>query len=130
MLKITRTKPKPPKLTWRPNEYGRAPDEPKFDVAVNRAARECGGAEEDEESKRKREAELASTFDQPLAHHGKTEEEMIEERQAEARLRWTGRLQRGLSSLSPKTKTTRSWYVEEAVPPDEDAAAMSEDGSG
>lgn len=42
--------------------------------------------EEDETSKRERDAALASTFDQSLAHHGKTHEEMIEERQDAARL--------------------------------------------
>ena len=43
-------------------------------------------AEEDEQSKREREAALASTFDQALAHNGKTDEELIEERQDEARM--------------------------------------------
>jgi hypothetical protein len=43
-------------------------------------------AEEDEQAKRDREAALASTFDQSLAHHGKTDEELIEERQDEARM--------------------------------------------
>lgn len=42
-------------------------------------------AEEDEDSKRARDAALASTFDPALAHNGKTDEEMIEERQDEAR---------------------------------------------
>lgn len=61
-------------------------DEGQFDVAVETAPKsEVVAAEEDEESKRRRDAELASTFDQTLAHNGKTEEEMIEERQIETR---------------------------------------------
>ncbi|MEQ1817302.1 MAG: hypothetical protein ABL871_01735 [Terricaulis sp.] len=43
-------------------------------------------AEEDEQAKREREATLASTFDDALAHNGKTDEELIEERQDEARM--------------------------------------------
>lgn len=42
--------------------------------------------DEDEEKRRAREAALASTFDPDLAHAGKTDEELIEERQDEARL--------------------------------------------
>jgi len=62
------------------------PEHPKFDVAVEPAPRtEIVAAEEDEESKRARNAALASTFDPALAHNGKTDEEMIEERQDEAR---------------------------------------------
>ena len=63
------------------------PEHPKFDVAVEPAPRtEVVEAEEDEESKRARDAALASTFDPALAHNGKTDEELIEERQDEARL--------------------------------------------
>lgn len=61
------------------------PEHPKFDVAVEPAPRtEVVEAEEDEESKRARDAALASTFDPALAHNGKTDEELIEERQDEA----------------------------------------------
>lgn len=42
-------------------------------------------AEEDDDSKRARDAALASTFDPALAHHGKTDEELIEERQDASR---------------------------------------------
>lgn len=42
-------------------------------------------ATEDEATKRERDAALASTFDPALAHHGKTDEELIEERQDETR---------------------------------------------
>ncbi len=63
------------------------PENAKFDVAVEPAPRkDVVEAEEDEQSKREREAALASTFDQTLAHHGKTDEELIEERQDEARM--------------------------------------------
>jgi hypothetical protein len=63
------------------------PEHAWFEVAVEPAPRaEVVEAEEDEDSKRKRDAALASTFDQSLAHHGKSDEEMIEERQDEARL--------------------------------------------
>lgn len=63
-----------------------APTNEGFDVAVETAPKsDVVAAEEDEESKRRRDAELASTFDQTLAHNGKTEEELIEERQEETR---------------------------------------------
>ncbi len=61
---------------------GAPTDEGKFDVAVETAPKsEVVATEEDEESKRRRDAELASTFDQTLAHDGKSEEDLIEERQ-------------------------------------------------
>ncbi len=41
-------------------------------------------AEEDEESKRQRDAALASTFDPERVHAGKSNEEMIAEREAQA----------------------------------------------
>ncbi|MCX7358569.1 MAG: hypothetical protein NT015_10570 [Alphaproteobacteria bacterium] len=63
------------------------PENAKFDVAVEPAPRhEVVDAEEDEQAKREREAALASTFDQSLAHNGKTDEELIEERQDETRM--------------------------------------------
>lgn len=63
------------------------PENAKFDVAVEPAPRQdVLEAEEDEQAKRDREAALASTFDQSLAHHGKTDEELIEERQDETRM--------------------------------------------
>lgn len=63
------------------------PEHPKFDVAVESAPRtEVLEAEEDAESKRQRDAALASTFDPALAHSGKTDEELIKERQDEARM--------------------------------------------
>ena len=62
------------------------PEHPKFEVAVEPAPRsEVVEAEEDEESKRARDAALASTFDPALAHNGKTDEEIIEERNDETR---------------------------------------------
>lgn len=63
------------------------PENPKFDVDLETAPRkEVLDAEEDEQSKREREAALASTFDDALAHNGKTDEELIEERQDETRM--------------------------------------------
>lgn len=63
------------------------PEHPKFEVAVEPAPRdEVVEAEEDEESKRSRDAALASTFDPALAHNGKTDEELVEERQDETRM--------------------------------------------
>ncbi len=63
------------------------PENAKFDVAVEPAPRrDVLEAEEDDEAKRERDAALASTFDPAFAHHGKTDEELIEERQDEARL--------------------------------------------
>lgn len=63
------------------------PENAQFDVAVEPAPRkEVLDAEEDEQSKREREATLASTFDDALAHNGKTDEELIAERQDETRM--------------------------------------------
>lgn len=63
------------------------PENAKFDVAVEPAPRQdVLEAEEDEQAKREREAALASTFNDALAHNGKTDEELIEERQDEARM--------------------------------------------
>lgn len=59
---------------------------PAFDVSVDQAcATPVIEAEEDEDDKRAREAALASTFDQERAHAGKSEEEMIAEREQSAR---------------------------------------------
>lgn len=100
---------------------GAPPDEPKFDVALEPAPRaNVVEAEEDEESKRKREAELASTFDQSLAHHGKTEEEMIEERQAEARLLVDVAIAAGIVVAIAENQDDESADAEDAVPPGED----------
>ena len=64
-------------------------DDPRapFDVAVEPLPQgNVVDAEEDEESKRAREAALASTFDPNRAHAGKTEDELIAEREADARV--------------------------------------------
>ncbi|MEZ6023881.1 MAG: hypothetical protein R3C16_10830 [Hyphomonadaceae bacterium] len=65
-------------------------DKPRdYDVSEgNPAARDVVDAEpdDDEEIKRRRDAALASTYDPQFAHSGKTDEEMIEERQDEARM--------------------------------------------
>lgn len=64
-------------------------DDPRapFDVTVEPAPQgDVVDAEEDEASKRAREAALASTYDPTRAHAGKTEDELIAEREADARL--------------------------------------------
>jgi hypothetical protein len=60
---------------------------PAFDVSVESesAAPVIEVEEEDDDEKRKRDAALASTFDQERAHDGKSEEEMIAEREQSAR---------------------------------------------
>ncbi len=94
------------------------PEHPKFEVAVEPAPRnEVVEAEEDEDAKREREAALASTFDQALAHHGKTDEEMIEERQDEARLLVDAAIVTGIVIAVAENQ---SLDVEDAVPPDDD----------
>lgn len=63
------------------------PQNPAFEVAVDPTPKtDVVEVEEDEESKRQREAALASTYDPALAHDGKTDEEMLEERQDETRM--------------------------------------------
>lgn len=67
----------------------RAPtdDDGKFDMSVEPASANAAvAAEADEQEQKKRDAALASTYDPALAHHGKTDEEMLEERQDAARL--------------------------------------------
>ncbi|MEZ5994593.1 MAG: hypothetical protein R3C25_02470 [Hyphomonadaceae bacterium] len=66
----------------------RPPGDAKFDVTVEPAApgETVIDAVEDEEARRRRDAALASTFDPERIHHGKSEEEQIAEREAEARL--------------------------------------------
>lgn len=62
-------------------------DHADFDVSVETApGSSVVEAEADEEEQRKRDAAGASTYDQALAHDGKTDEELIEERQDAARL--------------------------------------------
>jgi len=67
-----------------------APEQPKFDVSVENAPKPGApvveGQAEDEEGKRKLEAALASTFDPARTHDGKTDEELIEERDHDLRL--------------------------------------------
>jgi len=97
------------------------PEESKFEVALEPAPRhEVVEAEEDEQSKRKREAELASTFDPALAHDGKTEEEMIEERQADARLLVDAAIAVGIV-VALAENDENELDVEDAVPPDDEA---------
>lgn len=92
------------------------PENAKFDVAVEPAPRkEVLDAEEDEQSKREREAALASTFDQSLAHNGKTDEELIEERQDETRMILDAAIVVGIAVAVAEHETLD---VEEAVLPD------------
>ena len=65
----------------------RPPQNPAFDVALETAPKtEVIDAAEDEEEAAKRAAALASTFDPAIAHAGKTDEELIAEREAQGRL--------------------------------------------
>jgi hypothetical protein len=103
---------------------GAPPENAKFDVTVDPAPPDAVlDAEEDEEAKRKRDAELASTFDPALAHHGKTEEEMIEQRQDEARLLLDAAIAAGIvfAVAEQADNEDAEVDVEEAAPPDEDS---------
>lgn len=70
---------------------GKSPDardaDPAFDMALEPSPKTpvIEGEADDEETQRKRDAALASTFDQELAHAGKSDEELIAERDAETR---------------------------------------------
>ena len=67
---------------------GDGDNEPQaFDMSIEAAPKTAPviDAEEDEEGKRERAAALASTFDPERAHAGKSEEELIAEREAETR---------------------------------------------
>jgi hypothetical protein len=94
------------------------PEQPKFEVAVEPAPRsEVVEVEEDEDSKRARDAALASTFDPALAHHGKTDEEMIEERNDETRAILDAAIVVGIAVAVAENEALD---VEEVVPPEED----------
>jgi hypothetical protein len=62
----------------------------EFDVSVENAPKAgtqvVEGQAENEDEKRKLDAALASTYDPARTHDGKTDEELIEERDHEARL--------------------------------------------
>jgi len=61
---------------------------PAFDVVVESESDSAAPVievEEDDDEKRKRDAALASTFDQERAHDGKSDEEMIAEREQNTR---------------------------------------------
>ena len=63
------------------------PQNPAFDVALEPAPKtDVIDAAEDEEEAARRAAALASTYDPAIAHAGKTDEELIAEREAQGRL--------------------------------------------
>lgn len=94
------------------------PEHPKFEVAVEPAPRsEVVEVEEDEDSKRARDAALASTFDPALAHHGKTDEELIEERQDETRALLDAAIVVGIAVAVAENEVLDA---EEVVPPEDD----------
>ncbi len=94
------------------------PEHPKFEVAVEPAPRsEVVEAEEDEDSKRARDAALASTFDPALAHNGKTDEEMIEERNDETRALLDAAIVVGIAVAVAENEILDA---EEIVPPEND----------
>lgn len=97
------------------------PEHPKFDVAVEPAPRsEVMDVEEDEESKRARDAALASTFDPALAHDGKTDEEMIEERKDDTRALLDAAIVVGIAVAVAENAENEILDAEEVVPPEED----------
>jgi hypothetical protein len=66
---------------------GDPPQNPAFDVALEPAPKtDVIDAAEDEEDAAKRAAGLASTYDPAIAHAGKTDEELIAEREAQGRM--------------------------------------------
>jgi hypothetical protein len=90
-------------------------DNAKFDVAVEPAPhRDVVEAEEDEQARRDREVALASTFDPALAHHGKTDEEILEERQDDTRMILDAAIVTGVVIAIAETGT------EDVVPPEAD----------
>lgn len=94
------------------------PENAKFDVAVEPTPRQdVLDAEEDEQSKREREAALASTFNDALAHNGKTDEELIEERQDETRMILDAAIVVGIAVAVAEHE---AHDVEEVVPPEPD----------
>lgn len=69
---------------------GERENEPQaFDMAIEPASKADpvidAEEDEDEDAKRARDAALASTFDPERAHAGKSDEELIAEREAQAR---------------------------------------------
>lgn len=97
------------------------PDHPKFDVAVEPSPRsEIVEAEEDEDSKRARDAALASTFDPALAHNGKTDDEMIEERQDETRMILDAAIVVGIAIAVAENEIEEPIDAEAAPPPEAD----------
>ncbi len=94
------------------------PEHPKFEAAVEPAPRsEVVEAEEDEASKRARDSALASTFDPALAHNGKTDEEMIEERNDETRALLDAAIVVGIAVAVAENEILDA---EEIVPPEND----------
>lgn len=97
------------------------PDHPKFDVAVEPAPlSDVMDVEEDEESKRARDAALASTFDPALAHDGKTDEEMIEERKDDARAVLDTAIVVGIAVAAAENAEAEVLDAEEVAPPEAD----------
>ena len=97
------------------------PEHPKFEVTVEPAPRsEVVDAEEDEESKRARDAALASTYDPALAHSGKTDEEMIEERKDDTRALLDTAIVVGIAVAVAENAEDEASDTEEVVPPETD----------
>lgn len=97
------------------------PDDTNFDVSVEPAPRnDVVDVEEDEESKRAREAALASTYDQTIAHVGKTDDEMLAERQADARQLTDAAIVAGVVIIAAQHADSEDLDLEDAVPPEMD----------
>lgn len=97
------------------------PEHPKFEVTVEPAPRnEVVEAEADEDSKRARDAALASTYDPALAHSGKTDEEMIEERKDDTRALLDTAIVVGIAVAVAENAEDEALDTEEVVPPETD----------
>lgn len=99
-------------------------DDP-FDVAIEPAPKTpVVEAEEDEDEKRKRDETLASTYDPALAHDGKTEEELIAERQADGRLLLDAVIVTGIIvAAAEANEDDAPLEIEEAAEPEEGDAS-------
>lgn len=92
------------------------PAEQRFDVAVEPAPKSnVLEAEEDDDSKRARDAALVSTFDPALAHHGKTDEELIEERQDATRVLGDAVIVAGIAIALAENAENDALNVEEDI---------------
>ena len=97
------------------------PEHPKFDVAVEPAPLSEGvDVEEDEGSKLARDAALPATVAPSLAHDGKTDEEMIEERKDHMRAILDTAIVVGIAVAVAENAEDEVLDAEDVVPPEAD----------